>query len=161
MLDRGTRQRIFFKKPSLPSARLGGTRQRIKKNFAECQIGGTRQRGDLTSRPSRPTHRTHAHTHARASATTSHASTAPPWPTPPEEEEKERRRGGEEEEGGREVGGGRRKEEEGGGGGGGTPAAVATSPALPHPSPCPPAPWPLHHRRPTTPTRYALPSSSS
>ena len=40
---------------------LGNELKKLKKTFAECQIGGTRQRGDLTSRPSRPTHIAHTH----------------------------------------------------------------------------------------------------
>ena len=46
---------------------LGKELKKIKKTFAECQIGGTRQRGDLNP-PAGPahTHRTHAHTHVPA-----------------------------------------------------------------------------------------------
>ena len=77
---------FFKKKPSLPSATPDGTRQRIKKNqFAECQIGGTRQRGDLTP-PAQPAH-THR-THARRQTA---PAPPPPPPAPPKEE---RRRGG-------------------------------------------------------------------
>ena len=39
--------------------------KKIKKPFAECQIGGTRQRGDLTRRLGQPTHPAHTHTRTR------------------------------------------------------------------------------------------------
>ena len=93
----------------------GGTRQRIKKNFTECQIGGTQQREDLTSRPTHTAH-THARALGSAAAAAPARASAAPRAAPPEEEEKERRRrrGGEEEEGGRRRKRRRRKKKEGG-----------------------------------------------
>ena len=119
-----TRQRI--KKKTLcrvpGQVTLGKELKKIKKTFAECQIGGTRQRGDLTP-PAGPahTHCTHAHKHAPAPpcvhARVAHAPALALPSCPPRcaagggerEEEEERRKKEEEKE---EEEGGRRKEEE-------------------------------------------------